>query len=238
MAAPYNLEIVENCTTCPWKSEGFFCELPPATLKSFEAAKYTSSYPGGAMLFVEGQTPRGVYLLCKGRAKLTMTSADGKSIILRIVEAGELIGLNSAITGKPYELTAETLEPCQMNFLSREAFLKLAREHRELSTNVTEQLSSDYGAACVQIRSLGLSRTAAEKVARFLLEWSVKGKETNQGIRVNLPLTHEEIAQIIGVSRETVTRTLSELKSKSLITMKGPSVVIRNKSGLEALAAA
>jgi CRP/FNR family transcriptional regulator, cyclic AMP receptor protein len=238
MAAPYNLELTENCANCAWRSEGFFCDLPGAALKAFEAAKYTSSYPAGAVLFVEGQVPRGAYLLCKGRVKLAMTSAEGKAIILRIAEPGELIGVNSAIAGQPYEVTAEALEPCQINFIKRDAFLRLMREHQEACVNVTEQLSNDYSAACVQIRSLGLSRTAAEKVARFLLEWSAKGRETNQGIRVNLPLTHEEIAQIVGVSRETVTRTLTDLKHKSLITMTGPMVVIRDKTALESLAAA
>jgi len=238
MTAPYGLELVEKCTNCAWKAAGFFCNLPVPVLKSLEAVKYTSSYPANAVLFVQGQVPRGVYLLCKGRAKLTMTSAEGKSVILRIVEPGELMGVNAAFSEKPYELTAETLEPCQMNFIPRDAFMQLVRKHNEVSVNVNEQLSSAYSAACLQIRSLGLSRTASEKVAGFLLEWASKGKETSQGVRVNLPLTHEEIAQILGVSRETVTRALTELKSKSFITMKGPTVVIRNKSGLEALAAA
>jgi len=149
-----------------------------------------------------------------------------------------LIGLNSAISGQSYELTAETLEPCQVNFLKRESFLRLMREHPEACVGATEQLSSDYNAACVQIRSLGLSRSASEKIARFLLDWSGRGKETNEGVRVNLPLTHEEIAQIVGVSRETVTRTFTELKHRALITVKGPMVTIRNKPGLEAMAAA
>ena len=231
MPAPYGLEITDNCATCRWKSEGFFCDLPPATLKSFEAAKFTSSYPSGAVLFVEGQAPRGVYQLCKGRVKLTMTSAEGKSIILRIAEPGELIGLNSAVSGRAFELTAETLEPCQVNFIKRDAFLRLMREHPEASVNATEQLSNDYSAACVQIRSLGLSRTASEKIIRFLLDLANHGKETHDGVRVNVSLTHEEIAQVVGVSRETVTRTLTELKHKALITVKGPTVTIRDKAG-------
>lgn len=238
MAAPYGLEIVDNCSTCRWREEGFFCDLPSGALKTFEGIKYTSSYPTGAVLFTEGQVARGVYLLCKGRVKLSMTSAEGKSIILRIAEAGELIGINGAISGQPYELSAETLEPCQVNFIKREAFQRLMHDHHEACVNATEQLGSDYRAACFQIRSLGLSRTASEKIARFLLEWATRGKETSEGMRVNLPLTHEEIAQIVGVSRETVTRTLTELKHKALITMKGPTVVIRDKSGLEAVAAA
>jgi CRP/FNR family transcriptional regulator len=238
MRSPYNLEIIDSCTMCPRKASGFFCDLAASPLKSFEEVKYTSSYPTDALLFVEGQTPRGVYMLCKGRIKLTMTSPEGKSIILHIAEAGELIGLNAALSGQPYELSAETLEPCQINFIKREAFLRLVHEHPQIAAHATEQLGRDYRAACFQIRSLGLSRTASEKIARFLLELAAHGQTTSQGIRMNLALTHEEIAQIVGVSRETVTRTLSDLKSKAVITVKGPTVTIRNKADLEAVAAA
>jgi CRP/FNR family transcriptional regulator len=238
MPAPYGLEIIENCSTCPRRAPGFFCDLAPATLRSFEEVKYTSSYPSGAVLFVEGQAPRGVYLLCKGRVKLTMTSSDGKALILHIAEAGELIGINSAMSGAPYELSAETLEPCQVNFIKREAFLRLLREQPEIAAHVVSQINHDYESACFQIRSLGLSRSASEKIVRFLLEAAAKGKETSQGIRMNLALTHEEIAQIVGVSRETVTRTLTELRNKMLITVKGPAVLIRNKPALQAMLAA
>ena len=238
MPAPYNLDIIENCSTCSWNSAGFFCQLAPVALKSFEEVKYTSSYPAGAVLFVEGQAPRGVYLLCKGRVKLTMTSPDGKALILHIAGPGELIGINSAMSGAPYELSAEMLEPCQVNFIKREAFLRLLRDQPEIAAHVTSQLSHDYQAACLQIRSLGLSRTASEKIVRFLLEAAAKGKETSQGVRMNLALTHEEIAQIVGVSRETVTRTLTELRHKMLITVQGPAVLIRNRPALEAMLAA
>jgi len=237
MAAPYGLEIIDNCETCRWKSDGFFCELPPAAVRAFEGVKYTSTYPAGAVLFVEGQVPRGVYLLCKGRVKLAMSSPDGKAVILRIAEAGELIGLDSAISGGAYEITAEALEPCQVNFIKRDDFLRFVQEHHTACVNVTEQLSKDYRAACFQIRSLGLSRTASEKIVRFLLAAASKGRETKEGIRMNISLTHEEIAQIVGVSRETVTRTLTELKHKALISVKGSTVLVRDKQALEALAA-
>lgn len=238
MPVPYNLEIIDNCTMCPRKASGYFCDLAASPLKSFEEVKYTSSYPADALLFVEGQTPRGVYMLCKGRVKLTMTSPEGKTIILHVAEPGELVGLDAALSGQPYELSAETLEPCQVNFIKRDAFLRLVREHPQICAHSTDQLRRDYRAACFQIRSLGLSRTALEKIARFLLELAARGQATNQGVRMNLALTHEEIAQIVGVSRETVTRTLTELKNKAVIAVKGPTVIIRNKADLEALAAA
>jgi CRP/FNR family cyclic AMP-dependent transcriptional regulator len=238
MNAPYGFELRENCQTCTLQKTGFFCHVSDAALSAFERTKFTSSYPAGAVLFVEGQSPRGVYMICKGRVKMMMSSADGKTMIVRFGEAGEMLGLHSSVSGEPYELTAETLEPCQINFVRREDFLKLLHEHPEMYANAAQQLSGAYRIACQQIRCLGLSHSAAEKLAGFLLESAKKGQETKQGVRFHLSLTHEEIAQIVGVSRETVTRGLSELRSKMLISTSGPNVVIRNKPGLEAIVAA
>jgi CRP/FNR family cyclic AMP-dependent transcriptional regulator len=231
-------ELHENCADCPWRSEGFFCNLASVELKSFEMVKHAKVYPSAAILFAEGQASRGVYLLCKGRIKLGMTSPDGKAIILRFAEPGELLGLNSTICATPYEFTAETMEPCQVNFVKRELFLRLLGHNRAFWVRVTEQLSTDCSSACNQIRSLALSRSAVEKMARFLLDRAAKGWKTNRGIQMNLPFTHEDIAQAIGVTRETATRTLTELKHRMLITTNGATIVILNRPGLQALVAA
>jgi CRP/FNR family transcriptional regulator, cyclic AMP receptor protein len=233
MHSPYGLDLVESCRNCKLKADGFFCDLSPTALKAFEAIKYTTAYPEGAVLFVEGQPPRGVFMLCKGRVKLSITSSEGKTIILRLSQPGELLGLNAAVSGNPYQATAEMLEPCQVNFVKREDFLRLLRQHGDASIHAAEQLSSNYHIACDQIRSLGLSQSAPQKLARFLLDWSTKGQQTPQGIRVKLSLTHEEIGQIIGSSRETVTRTLGELKSSDLVSLHGSTLVIQNKPALE-----
>jgi CRP/FNR family transcriptional regulator, cyclic AMP receptor protein len=144
-----------------------------------------------------------------------------------------VLGLNSAVSCRPYDLTVETLEPCQVNFVKREDFLRFLAEHAEASIVAAQQLSGSYHAACEQIRALGLSQSASEKLARFLLNWSGKGQQTGQGIRVRLALTHEEIAQTIGSSRETVTRTLGDFKSKQFAMLKGSTLVIQNKAALE-----
>jgi CRP/FNR family transcriptional regulator, cyclic AMP receptor protein len=238
MPTPHALELHENCAACCWRSKGFFCNVPLVELKSFQAVKYTKAYPPAAILFAEGQTSRGVYLLCKGRIKLAMTSPDGKTVILRFAEPGELLGLNSTITGGPYEFTAETMEPCQVNFVMRKAFLRILAEDRAFWVQVTEQLSSDCSTACKQIRSLALSQSAVEKMARFLLDRAAKGRQTNRGIQMNLPFTHEDIGQAVGVTRETATRTLTELKNRMLITSNGTTLVILNRPGLQALVAA
>jgi len=233
MRSPYGLELTEDCQDCPLKSEGFFCKLSTKALKAFESIKFTTAYPEGAVLFVEGQASRGVFMLCKGRVKMSMNSTDGKALILRIAGPGEVLGLNSAVSGRPYELTVETLEPCQVNFVKREDLLHFLSEHAEASIRAAQQLSGSYHIACDQIRALGLCQSAPEKLARFLLNWSGKGQQTQQGIRVSLALTHEEIAQTIGSCRETVTRTLGDFKSKHYATLTGSTLVIQNKAALE-----
>jgi len=235
MKTPYGMGLTENCTTCELRSSGFFCDLPPASLKALEAAKYSTAYPEGAVLFMEGQSPRGILILCKGRVKLSMTSADGESVILRIVKPGEVVGLHAAVSGEPYQSTAETLEPCQVNFIKREDFLRFLRENAEGSIRAARQLSNDYHTACDQVRTLGLSHSVPEKLAKFLLEWSTNGEEPKRGSRTKLTLTHEEIGQIIGTSRETVTRTLSEFRTKQLAVLNGATLVIKNKEALESL---
>lgn len=237
MLSPYGLDIIESCLSCKMKTDRLFCDLPASALQSFEAIKYATAYPKGAVLFVEGQAPRGIFVLCKGRVKLSICSTDGKTLILKIAESGEVLGLSATISGKPYELTAETVDPCQINFVKREDFLRFLREHSEACLRVAEQLSEKYNTACREIRSLGLSHSAAEKLARLLLDWSARNGEANkQEPRVKLALTHEEIAQMIGTSRETVTRLFAELKKRQIVQAKGSTLVIRNKAALKSLA--
>ena len=187
------------------------------------------------MLFVEEEEPRGVFVLCRGRVKLSITSSEGKALITRIAGPGEVLGLNAAVSGKPYELTAETLEPCQVNFVRREDFVRFLGQHGEASLRAAQQLSSRYQAACEQIRSLGMSHSAAARLARFLLDGAVKGRDAKEAARVRMTLTHEQIGQMIGTSRETVTRTLGEFKDQRLITRSGSTVVIQDRAALETL---
>jgi CRP/FNR family transcriptional regulator len=235
--SPYGLDIIESCLTCKMRADQIFCDLPDAALQSFEQIKYATAYPKGAILFVEGQAPRGIFVLCKGRVKLSICSTDGKTLILKIAEAGEVLGLSASVSGKPYELTAETIDPCQVNFVKREDFLRFLKEHADACLRVAEQLSEKYNTACREIRSLGLSHSAAEKLAKLLLEWTVKnGEAAKQEPRIKLALTHEEIAQMIGTSRETVTRLFAEMKKRQIVQAKGSTLVIRNKAALKALA--
>ncbi len=238
MGSPYGLELVENCLICKLRSDNFFCGLPREPLEAFERIKFTAAYPAGAVLFVEGQTPRGVYILCKGRVKLSTTSADGKTLILKIAQPGEVLGLHATVSGTPYEITAESGQPCQLNFIKREDFLRFLQNHGDACLKAAQHLSRDCQSAYQQIRALGLSHSAPERLARLLLEWSAGEAAIDHGLRVKVALTHEEIAQIIGTSRETVTRTLADFRRKQIAVLKGSTLLIRNKPALERLVGA
>ena len=233
MSTPYGIQITEDCLLCKLRQSGYFCNLPPASLQELDKVKYASAYPQGAVLFVEGQAPRGVYMICGGRVKLSTTSRDGKTLILRIAQAGEVLGLHATVSGKPYELTAETLQPCQLDFIRRDDFLRFLQNHADACLNAAQHLSKNCQSAYEMIRSLGLSHSVAEKLARLLLEWSSDGDASKEGIRIKVSLTHEEIAQLIGTSRETVTRVLGEFRHKKLAQLRGSTLVILDKPALE-----
>jgi CRP/FNR family transcriptional regulator, cyclic AMP receptor protein len=239
MNTPYGLEIIESCLTCQLRKDKWFCGLSPEVLRAFSAASHPSTYPGGALLFVEGQMPRGAFVLCSGKVKLSTTSREGKVLILRVAEAGEVLGLSATISGTCYELTAETAGPCHVNYVEREALLRLMGKSGELGMHAAQALSREFQTMYRDIHELVLARSSAGKLARLLLSWTPGRGPGNGGneIRVRASATHEEMAQMIGASRETVTRLLSELKKKELIRLEGSTLVIRDRTALEALAA-
>jgi len=235
--SPYGLDIVDSCLTCKLRAGRIFCDLNTTALQILERIKYVTVYPEGAVLFIEGQAPRGIFVLCKGRVKLSLSAGDGKTIILKIVEPGEVLGLSATVSGKPYELAAETIEPCQISFVKREDLLHFLKENHDACFKVVVQLSVKYNDACHDLRSLGLSHSAGQKLAKLLWEWSSRnGKSANVDSDVRLTLTHDQIGQMIGTSRETVTRVLADLEKRQIVQRKGSALSIRNKNALEALA--
>lgn len=232
MRGPYGLEMTEHCESCKLRQSNFFCQMTAKAVKNFDSLRSSSAYPEGAILFLEKQHPPGVFVLCEGAVKLTINSVEGKTLILRIAKAGEILGLMAALAGQPYEVSAETLRPCQIAFVRRDKFLRFLAEQPEVYQQIAKQLSINYERACEQLRTVGLSTSASAKLARLLLEWDAQAERSHEA-GIVLPLTHEEIGEFIGSSRETVTRTLSEFKSRHLVTLKGSRLTIENHAALE-----
>jgi CRP/FNR family transcriptional regulator, cyclic AMP receptor protein len=233
MRAPYGLNILDNCTTCPIRGEHLFCNLSVQASQRLNEIKSTAVYPKGAMLFIEGQLSRGVFVLCNGKVKLSTTSREGKTIITKISDSGDVLGLNAVISNVPYEVTAEMMEPGQANFIPRDSLQLFLKEFSEVAMRVAQQLSRNYYTAYEEIRTLGLAASPSEKFAKLLLSWSTKSTQSDGSSQVKLTLTHEEIAEIIGTTRETVSRLFSEFKKKQLMQSKGATLVIRSRFALE-----
>ena len=227
MPTPYNLDIHNSCSDCNVRQDRPFCNMSQPTVEALDTIKFTGVYPKGSLLFVEGEQPRGIFVLCSGRAKLTTSSTEGKVLIVKIAEPGEVLGASATILGKPYEVSAETIEPSQLNFIKRDDFLRLLNTHPEATMHTAQQLSEKYHSAQREIRSLGLAQTTGEKLAKLLLDWCDKnGEVLAKGIRLKVLLTHEEIAQMIGTTRETVTRLLSDFKRRKILDVKGSTFVV------------
>jgi CRP/FNR family transcriptional regulator len=139
------------------------------------------------------------------------------------------------MSGVPYEVSAETLYPSQVSFIRREDFVSFISRFPEAFQAVIRQLNSQYANACDQLRTVGLSTNAHEKIARLLLHWSSDEKQTSEPARIKMPLTHEQIAECVGSTRETVTRTLSQFKSRHLVQLHGTTVMIPNRAALLAI---
>lgn len=235
--SPYGLPIIEHCTTCQLRCNNFFCRVQGALLQEFDRIKSVSSYPEGAMLFMEDEVGRGVYIVCQGRVKLLTTNSEGKTIIVKIAKPGDLLGLYATISGEKLEVTAETLQPTQLAFVTREDFLRYLRTHGEACLHVAQHMGRDCHSAYTVIRSIALSNSVPEKLARLLVECTAEAQENNGVLRVKLSLTHEELAQLIGCSRESVSRSLGEFRRQRLLELNGPTLLVHNKAALESLAA-
>jgi CRP/FNR family cyclic AMP-dependent transcriptional regulator len=224
-----------RCENCKLKQNGFLCHLTPAAAKEFESIKLSSRYPEGSILFLENEKARGIFLVCSGKVKLSVSSRGGKTLILQIASPGEVIGLSASMSGTPYEVTAETLHPSEIVFIRREDFMQFIHRFPEAYEAVIRQLNLQYGRACEQLRTIGLSTTVHEKLARLFLHWSSGEQPSTEINQIKVPLTHEQIASCLGSTRETVTRTLSDFKHRHLVTLRGTTVMIPDRSALIAI---
>lgn len=228
----------------------FFCDLGESDSRQFELIKVTKAYPKDSTIFMEGQPSKGVYLLCQGKVKLSTCSPDGKIIIVGIAEAGEILGLSAAMDGHEYETTAQTLELCQVNYVPAAEFIGFLQMNSEACLRAARQLSRNYHTAFRQVCALGLSESVADKLAKLFLTWSRKhnvkvngngnngngnGNGANTAVHMKNFFTHEEIAEMIGTSRETVTRVLRYFRENEIVTLKGSNLVIHDRQRLKSV---
>jgi CRP/FNR family cyclic AMP-dependent transcriptional regulator len=232
-----------------------------AFAESLHAAGAQFLVPAHSTLFVQGDEPAGIHVLRAGQVKLTMNSSRGRTLILKISEPGEMLGLHNCVSRSPYEVTAETLQRCEVSFVRRDDFLRLLAREPHVLMAIAEQLSRQCHSAYGLLHSLAASNCISERLARLLLDLAESDGASvdpstavgagsrrstcpagstaeRQPSTVAVALTHEEIAQMIGTSRETVTRLLKEFRMKRLAMLKGSTLYILDRLGLEQMAPA
>lgn len=190
----------------------------------------------GDVLFAEGQPSSTVSVIYAGRMKLATTSRDGKTLLVRIAGAGDLLGLSAAISQMPYEVTAQAIEDVLVRCYEQKAFLHFIQNNTEGSLYAAESLANEYRSAFSDARRLALSTSIPSRMANLLLEMMEAGDYSLQEQPViDMPLTHEDLASMLGSSRETVTRTLNHLKRTGALAIAGRKVTILQRETLEAM---
>jgi CRP/FNR family transcriptional regulator len=187
-------------------------------------------------LFSEKDESHGIYIVLEGEVKLSINPSEGRRLSLRIARKGDILGLASALSGSPYETTAETVYPARLVPIGRREFLGFMMRHPEAYQVFSAELTREFMMACEQLRTVGLSTSAPEKLARLLLDWSENGQTFESGTKFRFSMTHEEIGEFIGASRETVTRTLSVFKHERLVAFNGSILTIPSKAALASYA--
>ena len=226
-----------NCrTTLPNRASRFLTQLTPAAVQDLESTQHVSDLPANRVIFSERGAPEHLFIVISGDVKLSINSSDGRRLSLRIVHAGEVLGLGSVLSGLPYEVTAETLYPARIARIERQHFLNFLSRHPEAYKGVTEELSRSVNLTCERLRVVGLSNSAPEKLARLLLDWNDNEQQSETGTRFRFCLTHEQIGEFIGASRETVTRTMGAFKDRHLVAFQGSMLTIPSRQALASYA--
>jgi CRP/FNR family transcriptional regulator len=230
------VDIVESCAVCS-AHECIFRHLGAEDLAELTALQQRRVVMAGAALFTEGHTPHGLFVLCSGRVKVTASSVAGRTLILRLAGPGDVLGLSAVVLNAAYGVSARALELTQFNFIARDAFLRFLEGRSDLWVRVATHLAAEVHRSHRQVSRIALAPTARAKLAGLLLDW-IEGDAgtTGASIRFSLPLTHEEIGELIGSSRETVARLFTQFRRQNLIQARGRFVTVPDRRRLEAIA--
>ena len=215
-----------DCKNCSSRVLGVLCNLDDKGVTECNEHKTTNAYKKGKVVFYEGNQAYGLYCVFSGRIKLYKTGVDGKQQIVRIAGPGDLLGYRSLFAQEPYHATAEALEEATICCIDKNAFFPVLAKNPTLAINIIKKLSKELRAAEDLATSIA-QRSVRERMAELLLMLKeTYGKPGKKGVRINLELSREEMAEMIGITQETAIRLLSEFKQDGLIDVQDRSITI------------
>jgi len=211
-----------------------FCHFPEKLREAFDGLKTTVSYRKGEVVFHEGDRCHSVFAICEGSAKLVTSSSEGRTLLLRFARPGEMLALAEAVLGPTaYECSAICAEPSILAVIPRETFIRFISSYPEAGLAFAIALSAQYKFAQRETKFLGMGDTSTVRLAHVLLEWSSeRGTAAADGVHIPLHVTHGDLAQAIGATRETVTRILGHLTHSGIVERTGDGIVIMHPGEL------
>jgi len=221
-----------DCIACSSRLLGVLCNLEQPALEECNQHKTTNEYKKGQVIFYEGNQAYGLYCIFTGRVKLFKTGVDGKQQIVRIAGPGDLLGYRSLFSDEPYSATAEALENATICCVDRNAFFPVLAKNPELALNIISKLCRELRQAEELATSIA-QRSVRERMAELLLMLKeAYGKPTKKGVLIDLKLSREELAEMIGITQETAIRLLSEFKGDGVIEVRDRDITIVDSKAL------
>ena len=209
-----------------------FFDLRGQALEHYSSLGIDVNYPHGCQIFAEKDPAHLVFVLKTGKVKLSTVSRDGRTLVLKIAEPGNILGLRAVLGGTHYDCTAEVLYPSRAKVLTDHEVVTFLREFPSAGEAATRALLHDYSCTLRALRRMVFPATIAGRIADLLLEWCDRGNGTWQ---IQLAVKHNDIAAMIGTSRETVTRTMKSFREQGLIHVDGASLTIVKPEALARL---
>ncbi|MGZ4788571.1 MAG: Crp/Fnr family transcriptional regulator [Terriglobales bacterium] len=223
----YSTQRVDDGSLLPGLSRASSLELAKAST--------TLSYRVGELVYTEGEQATGVYIVRQGKVKLVANSSDGKALILRIAGPGEMISLSAGLSQRTNDTSALVVEPTTISYIKTANLYRLMEQLSDFALRLAQELSTEYSLLCQELSNLGLQRSAMSRLAKLLVGMTANTVSERGKVAATCPLTHEEMAQMIGTSRETVTRLLHDLRDEGIATLKHDVLTINRMETLRAL---
>lgn len=214
-----------DCEHCKVRSKSIFCDLHHQDMEAFTNAKACMTYKRGQTIFREGGFPHGLYCINSGKVKIYQLGDEGKEQIVRLAREGDVLGYRALLSVDRYNATAEPLEDTDVCFIPKEILFKLIETNSSFTLQVMKLLSNDLKNAEHKITQLA-QKPVRERVAESLLFLKeTYGLEADEQT-INVTLSREELANIVGTATETAIRLLSEFKHDHIIELIGKKIRI------------
>jgi CRP/FNR family transcriptional regulator len=229
--APNYYHDILQCNHCEQRFNSLLCKGKPVFLEEMITHKVCNTYKKGQTLFNEGSHPFGIYCINSGKVKLAHIGDDGKEQITRLLKSGDVIGYRALLSGDRYGASAVALEDTQVCFIPKEFFITLLKNDSSLALEMMRVLSDE-----LHKTELKLTHLAQKPVRERMAETLLMIKETygyeKDGTTLDVRLSREEIANLVGTATESTIRVLSEFKKDNIVELDGKKIKIINHAKL------